>query len=150
MERLYLDYNCFQRNFNDLSQVRIQMEALACQHLFLVASANAVEIVWSFMHEDESALCPYPDRREEALKLSLLCQTKIRPSEGIRALAHSYVEQVRLSPKDALHYACAVEAEADIFLTCDDKFRKRVLAAGIGMGALNPVDYVRRRGSNGS
>ena len=30
---VYLDYNCFQRGFDDPAQVRIQMEALACQEV---------------------------------------------------------------------------------------------------------------------
>lgn len=33
MEIVYLDYNGFQRGFDDPSQTRIQMEALACQVL---------------------------------------------------------------------------------------------------------------------
>ena len=34
---IYLDYNCFQRSFDDPHQVRIQMEALACQEIFILA-----------------------------------------------------------------------------------------------------------------
>jgi hypothetical protein len=33
MHLLYLDYNCFQRGFDDPGQVRIQIEALACQEI---------------------------------------------------------------------------------------------------------------------
>lgn len=29
MDLIYLDYNCFQRRFDDYSQIRIQMEVLA-------------------------------------------------------------------------------------------------------------------------
>lgn len=29
MDIIYLDYNCFQRSFDDTSQIKIQMEALA-------------------------------------------------------------------------------------------------------------------------
>ncbi len=31
MDLIYIDYNCFQRGFDDPLQTRIQMEALACQ-----------------------------------------------------------------------------------------------------------------------
>lgn len=37
MDLVYLDYNCFQRGFDDPGQVRIQMEALACQEIFIKA-----------------------------------------------------------------------------------------------------------------
>ena len=35
---VYLDYNCFQCGFDDPAQVRIQMEALACQEVFARAA----------------------------------------------------------------------------------------------------------------
>lgn len=41
-EVLYLDYNCFQRGFDDPAQVRIQIEALACQEIFIRAARNEV------------------------------------------------------------------------------------------------------------
>lgn len=31
MDLIYLDYNCFQRRFDDASQIRIKLEALACE-----------------------------------------------------------------------------------------------------------------------
>ena len=40
MDLVYLDYDCFQRGFDDPRQVRIQMEALACQEIFMVILTN--------------------------------------------------------------------------------------------------------------
>ena len=59
MTIVYLDYNCFQRGFDDSRQIRIQMEALACQEIFERAEAGQIQLVWSFMHEDETAICPF-------------------------------------------------------------------------------------------
>ena len=58
MDLIYLDYNCFQRGFDDPQQVRIQMEALACHEIFVRAEGDKVRLVWSFMHEDETIICP--------------------------------------------------------------------------------------------
>lgn len=55
MDLLYLDYNCFQRGFDDQSQIRIQMESLACQEIFLWAELKIIKLIWSFMHLDEDA-----------------------------------------------------------------------------------------------
>lgn len=52
MDLLYPDYNCFQRGFDDPSQVRIRMEALACEEIFLMAEDKRIKLLWSFMHED--------------------------------------------------------------------------------------------------
>lgn len=62
MTLIYLDYNCFQRGFDDPRQVRIQMEAVACQAIFTQAQTEYVSLVWSFMHQDETELCPFVER----------------------------------------------------------------------------------------
>jgi hypothetical protein len=67
VQTIYLDYNCFQRPFDNPLETRIQIEALACLEVIRLADEGEVELVWSFMHEDESRLCPYPDRRTEML-----------------------------------------------------------------------------------
>ena len=144
MKRIYLDYNGFQRGFDDPNQVRIQMEALACQEIFNQAERSEVELVWSFMHQDESLLCPFPDRQLEAFRLSTLCRVRVGPEEAVYNLAQSFVQQSKLSAKDAIHLACAIYVGADIFLTCDDKLLKQVLRLGIKISALNPVDFVRQ------
>jgi len=140
---VYLDYNCFQRGFDDPAQVRIQMEALACQEVFARAARSEIILAWSFMHEDETILCPFPTRRQEAFRLATLCQVRIAPVEAIRALAQSFQTQAGLSAKDALHLACAVHVKATCFLTCDDGLIRQAKRLRLPIAILNPVDYVR-------
>ena len=60
------------------------MEALACQEIFTrVEQQTDLELVWSFMHQDETALCPFPDQKIESLRLARLCQRKIGPEQAI-------------------------------------------------------------------
>ena len=144
MELIYLDYNCFQRGFDDPEQIRIQIEALACQEIFTRAEQGECQLVWSFMHEDETILCPFPERKYEAMRLSTLCQVRVGPEEEIRELAKSFQRRAKLSAKDALHLACAVYAEAEMFLTCDDQLLKRAKKLKLEIARMNPVDYVRQ------
>ncbi|MEW5717976.1 MAG: PIN domain-containing protein [Chloroflexota bacterium] len=141
---IYLDYNCFQRGFDDPRQVRIQMEALACQEIFLKAERGQVRLIWSFMHEDETLLCPFPERKYEVLRLATLCQMRVGPEENIREIAQSFQKQGNLSAKDALHLACASYARAEIFLTCDDNLIKQIKRLNLTMNVMNPVDYIRQ------
>ncbi len=143
MDLIYLDYNCFQRGFDNPRQVRIQIEALACQEIFLKAERGQVRLVWSFMHEDETILCPFPERKYEALRLAVLCKVRVGPHEEIRRVAQSLEEQARLSAKDALHLACASYVGADAFLTCDDSLIRQVKQLNLKMVVTNPVDYIR-------
>jgi len=144
MNRLYLDYNCFQRSFDDLSQTRILMESLACQDLFARADRGDVELVWSFMHADETALCPFVHRRVEALRLADVCRVRVGPDDEAVERAKQLQDDAGLSPKDALHLACAVVAGATAFLTCDDRLVRQAQRAPADLEAMNPLDYWRR------
>lgn len=147
MDLVYLDYNCFQRGFDDPTQIRIQLEALACQEIFINAEANKIELVWSFMHEDETLLCPILERKHEAFRLADICKVRIEPEEEIRKLAHSFQKRSKISAKDALHVACACFIKADFFLTCDDKLMKQAKRLKIQPVPINPVEYIRQGGS---
>ncbi|MGB3310561.1 MAG: hypothetical protein WA939_24595 [Nodosilinea sp.] len=144
MDLIYLDYNCFQRRFDDPSQIRIQIEALACQEIFNRAETQIVRLIWSFMHEDETLLCPFPERQEFALELSTLCQIRIGPEDAIYSLAQRLIQQGKFSTKDILHVACASYADANFFLTCDDALMRQAKKLALACEVMNPVDYIRR------
>lgn len=120
------------------------MEALACQEIFNLAEKDQIQLVWSFMHQDETLLCPFPARKEEALRLAVLCKLRLGPKPEIRRLAETFQSQDPVSAKDAIHLACAVEIKADYFLSCDDRLIKRANKLNLGLAVMNPVDYVRQ------
>lgn len=144
MDLIYLDYNCFQRGFDDPRQIRTQMEALACQEIFVKAEGGKVRLVWSFMHEDEAILCPFPERKYEGLRLANLCKVRVGPEEEIRKLAKSFQKKGRLLAKDAIHLACASYIKADFFLTCDDSLIRQAKRLKLETVIMNPVDYIRQ------
>lgn len=145
MDLIYLDYNCFQRAFDDPKQIRIQMEALACQEIFSRAENNLIQLVWSFMHEDETILCPFPERKYEVLRLSQLCKIRVGPHEAIYNLAKSFQNTAKLSSKDAVHLACAGFIKADYFLTCDQILIKLAQVLKPPATVINPMDYISQR-----
>ena len=77
MDLIYLDYNCFQRGFDDSRQIKIQLEALACEEIFAKTEGKDIRLVWSFMHEDENILCPFIERKIEVWRLSVLCKLRL-------------------------------------------------------------------------
>ena len=96
------------------------------------------------MHEDETILCPFPDRKLEVLKLASVCKLRIGPEEGIRKLAQSLQARAAVSARDAIHLACARFCKADFFLTCDDKLLKQARKLRLEK-PLNPVEYITQR-----
>ena len=139
---LYLDYNCFQRSFDDQRQARIRMETAACEEIFETAAQSKIRLAWSFMHEDENALCPFVDRKIEVLKLSEICKVRILPSDAIRSLALALQKECKLKSKDALHVACAKDSGASHFVTCDDALQKRAGDRIGNMVIIGPTEYV--------
>ncbi len=144
MDLLYLDYNCFQRGFDDPNQIRIQIEALACQEIFTRAENDQIQLIWSFMHMDETLFCPFPERKLEVFRLATLCKIRQGSKEEIRRLAQSFQVRAGLTARDAVHLACASFVKADFFLTCDDRLLKRAKELELDIEILNPIDYIRR------
>ena len=68
----------------------------------------------------------------------------VMENEKILALT-SQLKAKGLNTKDALHIACAIYAEADYFITTDDK----VLNKNIEMiKVISPIDYINSKGEN--
>jgi hypothetical protein len=106
---VYMDHNCFQRGFDDPRQIKIQLEALACEEIFSRAGKK-IHLIWSFMHEDENMLCPFIERKLAVNSMKKLCQIHVEPVDEILEMARSYVITAHLSPKDAfmLRVQCIV------------------------------------------
>lgn len=142
MTLIYLDYNCFQRGFDDQRQFRIRMETAACEEIFSRAAAGRISLIWSFMHEDESAVCPFIERKVEVLKLSELCSQLVAPANEIMRKALEIQKGYALESKDSLHLACAISGVAAVFVTCDDAIKTKTRGRIGDMVVISPTEYV--------
>ena len=71
---------------------------------------------------------------------SVMPSACVRLSAAIEERAHVF-HKGGLRPLDALHLACAVEAAADYFCTCDDRLLKRAKAIHTGPPkVVNPLE----------
>jgi len=73
MDLVYMDYNCFQRGFDDPRQVRIRMEALASQEILGQRKAKSDWFGLSCMRMKRSSV---PFRNENTKSLALLLFVK--------------------------------------------------------------------------
>ena len=129
--------------------VRDYLHDFLDQEIFIRGEAGTVLLVWSFMHADETILCPFPERKHAAFRLAALCKVRVGPEEEIYELAKSFQQKGRLSAKDAIHLACASYIGADVFLTCDDALIRRAKRLELEMKIMNPVDYIRQGAIHG-
>src|SRR4030067_529553 len=137
MKKVYLDVNIYNRPFDDQSQVRIRLETISIFSIMQRIKKRELSLIWSFIIDYENSLNPYDDVRQEVEFLSSLASKSILPSDTIVTQAKKF-ESKGIKSRDALHIACALEAGADYFLTCDDKLINKASSIR-GLKILNPI-----------
>ena len=140
MKKVYLDVNIYNRPFDDQSQVRIRLETISIFSIMQRIKRGDLSLIWSFIIDYENSLNPYDDVRQEVGLLSSLAFKTILPSDIIVTQAMKF-ESKGMKPRDALHIACALEAGADYFLTCDDKLINKASSIR-GLKILNPIRFI--------
>ena len=137
--KLYLDNCCFNRPFDDQSQLRVRMETEAVLFIQRQIKEGKIEIVWSAILDLEIKRSPYLSRQEASDVFRQLASTIVDINDNVRR--SSFVFQSRgLAWADALHIACAVQAECDYFVTVDKRILNKTVTE---IKMLNPIQFVQ-------
>ena len=137
--RLYLDNCCFNRPFDDQTQIKINLETqakLAIQSMILDKKHT---LVWSYMLEYENMFNPYDIRRESIIKWKELAEIIVNENEVILSTANNLTGQ-GLKAKDAIHVACAIHANCDYMITTDMGIIKKNIEL---IKIVDPLDFIR-------
>ena len=141
---VYLDLCCFQRPYDDLSQDRVMAEAEAALDILALCRSGGAELAVSSALWFEAGLNPHLETRTAIRNLLAEAGRDLsfdRPAAE-RAAAFG-LSGLRFA--DAMHLACAVQAEIELFCTVDDQLlrRARVLSTG-GTTVLTPDQTLAR------
>ena len=63
MIKLYLDNCCYNRPFDDQSQLKVHLETQAKLHIQAEIKAGTYQLVWSYILDYENGRNPYEERR---------------------------------------------------------------------------------------
>ena len=140
--RLYLDNCCFNRPYDNQSQLRISLETQAKLYIQDMIRRKQAELVTSYVLWYENSQNPYEMRQlsiREFIQDHTTEYIDVDKAEEIRQKAED-IMKTGVKMKDAYHVACAIYAGCDCFLTTDDRLLK-YSSAEIKM--LNPIDFVR-------
>jgi len=118
--RLYLDNCCFNRPYDDQSQLRIEIETKTKLRIQKLIVEQKVELVISYMLEFENKDNPFTTRKSAIGDFFKYAAINIKESPILLSIANDIVKS-GLKPKDSLHIAAAIVAECDYFLTTDDR-----------------------------
>ena len=133
-----MDICCYNRPFDDQSQMRIRLETEAKLYIQENIKNGGYSLTWSYMLDYENANNPYEDKRNAISPWkSIACHycksSNAIYTEGIKLMASG------IDSKDALHISCAMSADCGYFITTDHKLLNKELNR---IRIINPIDFV--------
>ncbi|TZE82965.1 PIN domain-containing protein [Calorimonas adulescens] len=138
--RIYLDNCCFNRPFDDQTQMKIKLESEAKLYIQDAIHNGLFELVWSYILDYENAMNPFEERKITISSWKNIANFDCDENDEIILIAEN-LEGKGIKAKDALHLACAIYTRCKYFLTTDIKLLKRNLDS---INIVNPVEFVRR------
>jgi hypothetical protein len=139
--KIYLDNCCFNRPFDDQSQLRILLESEAKLRIQENIRSGIFELVWSYILDYENSQNPFRERREQIIKWRTYSDEDIEESEDVLNIA-SMIMKHGIKKMDSLHLACAMKANTDYFLTTDDGvIKKATLIQNIQI--VDPIGFIK-------
>jgi len=139
--RVYLDNCCFNRPFDDQTQLRIRLEAEAKLGVQEKIMEGRIELAWSYILDFENAMNPFEQRKIVVSQWRIRATVHIHETEGIREKADHLVQQ-GLKSKDSLHVACAIALKCEYILTTDDNLIKKCVGLK-EIKVADPITFVR-------
>ena len=139
--RIYLDNCCFNRPFDDQSQLRVRLEAEAKLKIQEDILAGSYQLIWSYILDYENSQNPFRERREQISKWRAYSDVDIVEDAAILGYAEE-IARHGVKIVDSLHIACAISANAAYFLTTDDIILKRSTQIR-DVKITDPVGFIR-------
>lgn len=124
--RIYLDVCCYNRPYDDQSQLLVSLETQAKLQIQKEVKEGKHELVSSYVLDFEASRNPIEVRKasiSDFLTKNVSIYVSEDKQEAIVAVAED-IKDTGVKDVDALHVACAIEAECDVFLTTDKRLLK--------------------------
>lgn len=124
--RIYLDNCCYNRPYDDQSQLRVSMETQAKLEFQQQIRDGKLELAASYILETENAVNPFAAKRAD-IQSFIDHHTKVFVSDHMDAEVRQQAMEIMASGvklMDACHLACAILAGCDFFLTTDRRLLK--------------------------
>jgi len=139
--RIYLDNCCFNRPFDDQSQIRIRLESEAKLRIQDDIMENKFELVWSYILEAENKANPFEERMNAIADWKKQVAVQVKENTKILNKAKK-LNEIGLCSKDSLHISCAISAKCKYFLTTDDKILHKNNSIK-EITIIDPIDFIK-------
>jgi predicted nucleic acid-binding protein len=141
--KIYLDTYSMQRPLDSKTQLRVTLEAEAVLGILSLVEAEKTDLISSEILLFEIGRNSNQIRKEYALEIASKAKSFVGISPKIEKRSRQFGE-FGIKPLDAVHLACAEEACADYFCTCDDDFlNKARKVQGLKVKVVSPLELAK-------
>ena len=138
MYRIYLDNCCFNRPYDDQTQLKIFLETQAKLHVQSLVYEKKIELVWSFILSFENSRNLFSAKKMAISQWESISSFFVEKSEEIRSIAKE-IMTTGIKAADAAHVACAIAGNCNYFITVDKRLLKyhdtRIIIC-------NPIEFI--------
>ncbi len=138
--KLYLDNCCFNRPFDDQSNIRIRIEAEAKLRIQEDIRSGLYALVWSYIMDYENGRNPFLERKEQIALWSEYSVNDVGEDNEVLRIAR-LLNDKGIKKLDSLHIACAIAAKADYFLTTDKGILKKAMFVN-DIKIIDPIGFI--------
>ena len=124
--RVYLDMCCYNRPYDDQSQIKVSLETQAKLHIQDLIQKKRLELVTSYMLRYECGQNPYEMRRRAIMQfvdMHTMAYVGLERKDEIESMAVE-IMNTGVKFKDACHVASAIYAECEYFISTDIRLLK--------------------------
>ena len=139
--RIYLDNCCFNRPYDDQSQLRIQLETEAKLRIQENIRSNLYTLIWSYILDYENNKNLFRERKEQIEQWRKYSKIDIEEDVELLNLA-SQIRRHGIQKMDSLHIACAIKAKAEYFLSTDDGILKKSMLVK-NVRIVDPIGFIK-------
>jgi len=138
--KVYLDTCCYNRPYDDQTQLRINLEAQAKLFIQKQIVDGKLDLIYSFISVYENSQNPFAIRKNAIFDFFSNAVIYIDESnvEVIKQRAGE-IMKTGIKTKDALHVSCAIEGKADYFVTTDIRLLKY---SSDEVKIINPIELI--------
>jgi hypothetical protein len=139
--RIYLDNCCFNRPFDNQSNIRVKLETDAKLYVQLSILRGKIELAWSYILDFENEANPFFERKYTIEKWKHLSTINISENSLILTKASNFAK-LGIKAKDSLHLACSIATSCEYFLTTDDLIQKK-MSKNDEIAVVNPIEFIK-------
>lgn len=141
MIRVYLDNCCFNRPFDDKSQIRVKLEAEAKLYIQEEIRIGKLELIWSYILEYENSMNPFEEKVMQILEWKTIALETIVENRKVKENSSLFMK-IGIKKKDSLHIACAIDGKCDYFITTDDKVLQKAKSIK-NIKIVDPIQFIK-------